>query len=115
MRTRLPDTAPWAAWSNFTFTAQTGHVREVDLLVVSPSGVYLIELKDWRGKLTWQNGSWVQAKPGGGRRFHRSPVHLVNQKSKELASLLGRPPQISACRKMFGGWHFRCGGAVCSR
>ncbi|MFD4406452.1 BREX system serine/threonine kinase PglW [Nocardia sp. NPDC058499] len=90
IRTRLPDNAPWAAWSNFTFTAQTGHVREVDLLVISPSGVYMVELKDWRGELTWRDGAWVQVTPNGSRRKRRSPVHLVNQKSKELASLLGR-------------------------
>ena len=38
IRERLPDAEPWRAWSNFTFTAHAGHVREVDLLVVSPGG-----------------------------------------------------------------------------
>ena len=34
----LPDTEPYRAWSNFTFTAQTGHPYEVDLLVAAPAG-----------------------------------------------------------------------------
>ncbi|MFE3545562.1 BREX system serine/threonine kinase PglW [Nocardia sp. NPDC059177] len=89
IRTRLPGVDPWFAWSNFTFTATTGHVREIDLLVIAPNGVHMIELKDWSGRLTSSGGDWVQTTNGGDRRFHRSPLHLVNQKSKELAGLLG--------------------------
>ncbi|MGW0288905.1 BREX system serine/threonine kinase PglW [Streptomyces tuirus] len=90
IREKLPDSDPWRAWSNFTFTANTGHVREVDLLVVAPGGVYMIELKDWHGSVTSENGTWVQTTPGGRRRTHGNPLHLVNKKAKELASLLGQ-------------------------
>lgn len=44
IREKLPDSDLWRAWSHFTFTANTGHVREVDLLVVAPGGVFMIEL-----------------------------------------------------------------------
>jgi serine/threonine protein kinase len=90
IREKLPDSDPWRAWSNFTFTANTGHVREVDLLVVAPGGMYMIELKDWHGSVTSENGTWVQTTPGGRRRTHGNPLHLVNKKAKELASLLGQ-------------------------
>ncbi|MCK8676034.1 BREX system serine/threonine kinase PglW [Streptomyces lichenis] len=90
IRERLGDSDPWRAWSNFTFTAGTGHVREVDLLVVTPSGVHMIELKHWRGSLTSENGTWVQTRPNGRREPHGNPLHLVNKKAKELASLLGQ-------------------------
>ncbi|MET8286054.1 BREX system serine/threonine kinase PglW [Streptomyces sp. NPDC005132] len=90
IREKLPDSDPWRAWSNFTFTAHTGHVREVDLLVVAPGGVYMIELKDWHGSVTSENGTWVQTTPGGHRRPHGNPLHLVNKKAKELAGLLGQ-------------------------
>lgn len=90
IREKLPDADPWRAWSNFTFTAHTGHVREVDLLVVAPGGVYMIELKDWHGSVTSENGTWVQTTPGGHRRPHGNPLHLVNKKAKELAGLLGQ-------------------------
>ncbi|MEV0591168.1 BREX system serine/threonine kinase PglW [Nonomuraea cavernae] len=90
IRERLPDAEPWRAWSNFTFTAQTGHVREVDLLVVGPSGAYMIELKHWRGSLTTENGTWVQTPPNGRRVSHGNPLHLANKKAKELAGLLAR-------------------------
>ncbi|MFJ9746193.1 BREX system serine/threonine kinase PglW [Streptomyces chartreusis] len=88
IREKLPDSDPWRAWSNFTFTANTGHVREVDLLVVAPGGVCMIELKDWHGSVTSENGTWVQTTPGGRRRTHGNPLHLVNRKAKELAGLL---------------------------
>ncbi|GAA2256967.1 BREX system serine/threonine kinase PglW [Streptomyces atrovirens] len=91
IREKLPDGDPWRAWSNFTFTANTGHVREVDLLVVAPGGLCMIELKDWHGSVTSENGTWVQTTPGGYRRTHGNPLHLVNRKAKELAGLLAQP------------------------
>ncbi|MGW0631017.1 BREX system serine/threonine kinase PglW [Streptomyces sp. NPDC002758] len=90
IREKLPDSDPWRAWSNFTFTANTGHVREVDLLVVAPGGMVMVELKDWHGSVTSENGTWVQTTPGGLRRPHGNPLHLVNKKAKELAGLLGQ-------------------------
>lgn len=89
IRSQLPDADPWRAWSNFTFTANTGHIREVDLLVVAPGGVCMIELKDWHGTVTTENGDWVQTAPNGRRRPCRNPLHLVDKKAKELAGLLG--------------------------
>ncbi|WP_062010197.1 BREX system serine/threonine kinase PglW [Streptomyces hygroscopicus] len=90
IREKLPDNDPWRAWSNFTFTAHSGHVREVDLLVVAPGGVYLIELKDWHGSVESRNGTWLQTQPGGRQITHGNPLHLANKKAKELAQLLAQ-------------------------
>ncbi|WP_406384536.1 BREX system serine/threonine kinase PglW [Streptomyces sp. NBC_01618] len=90
IREKLPDADPWRAWSNFTFTANSGHVREVDLLVVAPGGVCMIELKNWHGSLASENGTWVQTTPTGRRVPHGNPLHLVDKKAKELAGLLGQ-------------------------
>ncbi|MET8676846.1 BREX system serine/threonine kinase PglW [Streptomyces sp. NPDC004647] len=90
IRKELPDADPWRAWSNFTFTANSGHVREVDLLVIAPGGVCMVELKNWHGSLTRENGTWVQTAPTGRRIPHGNPLHLVDKKAKELAGLLGR-------------------------
>ncbi|MFJ2416182.1 BREX system serine/threonine kinase PglW [Streptomyces brevispora] len=84
----LPDNEPYRAWSNFTFTAHSGHVREVDLLVAAPSGLFLIELKSWQGTLTSAGSSWVQTLSDGRTRMHRNPRHLANQKAKELKGLI---------------------------
>jgi serine/threonine protein kinase len=102
IRNSLPDADPWRAWSNFTFTANTGHIREIDLLVVAPGGVCMVELKNWHGTVTTENGDWVQTAPNGRRRPCRNPLHLVDQKAKELAGLLGSH-----------GKRAYVGGAVC--
>ncbi|MFJ7342450.1 BREX system serine/threonine kinase PglW [Streptomyces sp. NPDC101110] len=88
IRRRLPDEEPWRAWSNFTFTAASGHVREIDLLVTAPAGVFLIELKDWHGSVHGGGNDWVQTTPGGTRRRHGNPLHLANRKAKELSGLI---------------------------
>ncbi|WP_239395058.1 BREX system serine/threonine kinase PglW, partial [Frankia sp. CiP3] len=84
----LPDAEPYRAWSNFTFVASTGHLREVDLLVVARGGVYLIEIKSWAGRLTASGSNWVQHRPSGGDLIFDNPLILANQKSKELKHLL---------------------------
>lgn len=95
IRRRLPDEEPWRAWSNFTFTANSGHVREIDLLVTAPAGVFLVELKDWHGSVHGGGNDWVQTTPGGTQRRHGNPLHLANRKAKELSGLIndisGRP------------------------
>jgi serine/threonine protein kinase len=85
----LPDVEPYRAWSNFTFTAQSGHVCEVDLLVAAPSGLYLIEIKSLNGRLTSDGRSWTLTRPGGsGSRTFDNPLHSADLKAKRLRSLL---------------------------
>ncbi|TDC32512.1 BREX system serine/threonine kinase PglW, partial [Micromonospora sp. KC213] len=83
----LPDTEPYRAWSNFTFTAQTGHPYEVDLLVATPGGLHLIEIKSLTGRLTSSGSNWILTGPGGTRTFD-NPLHLADGKAKKLKSLL---------------------------
>lgn len=87
LQTRLPDAEPYRAWSNFTFTAATGHLNEVDLLVAGPGGLYLVEVKSWHGRLTSQGADWVRRTSSGTRPWP-NPLHLANQKAKELRRLL---------------------------
>ncbi|GAB3988357.1 BREX system serine/threonine kinase PglW [Actinoallomurus acanthiterrae] len=91
VRQLLPDAEPYRVWSNFTFTADTGHVREVDLLVAAPSGIYLIEIKSLHGRLTASGSNWLLAAPSGsGVRTFDNPLHLADSKAKQLKSLLRR-------------------------
>jgi serine/threonine protein kinase len=90
----LPDTEPYRAWSNFTFTAQTGHPYEVDLLVAAPSGLYLIEIKSLNGRLVSSGSNWIQHGPSHTRTFD-NPLHLADAKAKKLKSLL----QTAASRR----------------
>ena len=45
VRSQFPSHDPYKAWSNFEFIADDGSVNEVDLLVFTPHGFFLIEIK----------------------------------------------------------------------
>jgi hypothetical protein len=45
IRDLFPDADPYQAWANVEFLGTDGSVNEVDLLVLTPSGLYLLELK----------------------------------------------------------------------
>jgi hypothetical protein len=45
IRLRFPNHEPYRAWSNFEFIADDGSLNEVDLLVFTPQGFFLIEIK----------------------------------------------------------------------
>jgi hypothetical protein len=45
----LPDYDPWRGWSNFEFINDEGRVNEVDLLVLTPAGLVLVEIKSRPG------------------------------------------------------------------
>ena len=86
IRTLLPDAEPYRAWSNFTFTADTGHVHEVDLLVAARGGLYLIEIKSLHGRLTSDGPTWILTNRT--TRTFDNPLHLADAKAKRLKSLL---------------------------
>lgn len=88
VRELLPDRHPFQAWSNFTFVSDQGHVREVDLLVAAPTGCYLVEIKNYRGRLTNDGSAWTLT--GERRRTFDNPLPLADQKAKELKGLLVR-------------------------
>src|SRR5262245_58651954 len=87
IRDLLPDAEPYRAWANFTFTADTGHVYEVDVLVAAPSGLYLIEIKNWSGRLINSGTNWM-LQHGHGVVTDDNPLHLTDAKAKRLKSRL---------------------------
>jgi hypothetical protein len=95
VRGRLPDHEPWRAWSNVEFLAEDGSVNEVDLLVVSPKGLFLIEIKSWPGTIFGDGQQWRHKWPDGRTRPMEHPLILANRKAKRLRSLLVRRPRWS--------------------
>jgi serine/threonine protein kinase len=89
VRRALPDSDPWFAWSNVTFIDTNGRPSEVDLLVVAPRGVFLIEIKSYPdGELDAGAGTWVWQRPNGRRSSYDNPFHSADGKAKRLKSLL---------------------------
>jgi serine/threonine protein kinase len=89
LREHLPDHDPWRAWSNFEFVDDEGRVNEVDLLVLTPAGLLLVEIKSRPGTIDGDAHSWVWTTDGR-RHTVDNPLLLANRKAKRLASLLRR-------------------------
>lgn len=88
VRNGLEDREPYRAWANFTFTDRDGKLYEVDLLVLTPTGVHLLELKDYAGTVAGDAGTWTITKPSGGRYSIDNPRILADRKAKKLKGLL---------------------------
>ncbi|MCY2987164.1 MAG: BREX system serine/threonine kinase PglW [Planctomycetota bacterium] len=93
LRARFPDQDPYRAWSNFEFIADDGSVNEVDLLVLTPAGFFLVEIKSRPGIVRGDAGTWTWEHEG--RLFtDDNPVIAANRKAKKLKSLLERQKAI---------------------
>ena len=100
IRKGLPDHDPYRAWSNFEFQASDGAIYEVDLLVLTKQGFWLVECKAWGGRITGDTGSWTRTEDGK-VRSEDNPVLLANRKAKALSSLL---KSQSALAKVKAPW-----------
>lgn len=87
LRSRLPDSDPFHAWSNFEFVGADGSINEVDLLVVSTHKLYLVEIKSRPGRVTGDAGTWTWHRDGK-PIAEDNPLLLANRKAKKLKSLL---------------------------
>lgn len=99
IRQAFPGREPFRAWANFTFQGHDGTRNEVDLLVVSPTGVYLVEIKSYPGgRIDGDAGTWTWKRQDGSRRTFDNPIRLAERKAKKLKSLLMRQSVFKAPR-----------------
>ena len=89
VRSQFPNHEPYRAWTNFEFVADDGSIYEVDLLVFTPQGFFLIEIKSKPGRLRGDAGTWTWETDGTLATVD-NPYHLANSKAKKLRSLLQR-------------------------
>lgn len=45
----IPVGEPYRAWANAEFLGADGSVNEVDLLLITPAGITVLEVKSWSG------------------------------------------------------------------
>lgn len=90
VRTRLPNHEPYRAWTNVEFIGEDGSVNEVDLLVVTGQGFFLVEIKSWPGVLRGVGQVWRNRRQDGREFVMDHPLVLANRKAKRLRSLLAR-------------------------
>ena len=91
VRQQFPDREPYRAWTNFEFISDDGSINEVDLLVFTTQGFFLVEIKSRPGRLFGDAGTWTWETDGKLLTVD-SPLILANTKAKKLRSLLERQP-----------------------
>jgi serine/threonine protein kinase len=87
IRKGLPDHDPYRAWANFEFQTHDGAIYEVDLLVLTKQGFWLVECKSWPGRVWGDAGTWSRTQDSK-TISEDNPVLLANRKAKALVSLL---------------------------
>ena len=97
LKSQLPDRDPWNVWTNFEFIDDEGKISEVDALVLSPAGLFLVEIKSRPGTVDGDAHTFTWTTDG--REYtYDNPLILANRKSKRLASLLRRQPAITKAK-----------------
>jgi serine/threonine protein kinase len=86
---RWPDHDPYRAWANFEFIALDGSINEVDLLLLSPMGFFLVEIKSRPGRVFGDAGTWTWETEGR-LITTTNPLLSANLKAKKLRTLLER-------------------------
>ncbi len=87
LRSLLPDSDPYLAWQGFNFISDNGSIYEVDVLLLTPVGFFLVEVKSHPGTLAGDAASWTWKHEGRVQTVD-NPLLLANSKSKKLAGLL---------------------------
>ncbi|MFY9343388.1 MAG: BREX system serine/threonine kinase PglW [Planctomycetota bacterium] len=90
LREQLADVEPNRVWSLFEFISAEGTIGEVDALVLTAKGFFLVEIKSRPGRITGDAASWTWHTPEGKRVTDDSPVFATDRKCKRLISLLRR-------------------------
>lgn len=106
-RELLPDDGITTAWVNLTFISDRGRTAEVDVLLLTTNGMYLVELKGWHGTTRGNSQRWDH-----GQRNVENPRLAADRKAKWLKGLLqdrapnqaarSRIPRIEAIIVMHG-------------
>jgi serine/threonine protein kinase len=87
IKDQMPDAEPYRAWQTFTFTAPSSHVREVDLFLAAPGGLFLVEIKSHPGTARNNGSTWV-FRADDRTRTIENPLHFTDSKSKDLKTRL---------------------------
>ncbi|GAA1843349.1 BREX system serine/threonine kinase PglW [Asanoa iriomotensis] len=84
----LPDADPYHVWANVEFVGTDGSINEIDALVLTRSGLYIVELKHWAGTVSGDGTQWVRRMANGRLVPQDNPLVVTNRKARRLASLI---------------------------
>jgi hypothetical protein len=74
----------WYAFTNLELATGIGRSRELDVIIVTDHMIFLVDLKDWSGKIESDSGNWLH----NGRDTGPSPVAKIHSNVKDVLRLL---------------------------
>lgn len=82
----------WKGYASLEIIEKGRLGREIDLVLLTPDRVLIVELKRWNGQIKSENGYWHLKRPGRDtyERCDTSPVKKNNDKAKILKSIIER-------------------------
>ncbi len=90
---------PWAlrGWSNFEVVDGQGRRYEIDALVLTVHGLFLVEIKSYSGQVLADPYQLIRRQGQGAPFVETNPLSLTNHKCRVLRSALGRNiPRLEA-------------------
>ena len=82
----------WRGYASLEVIEKGRLAREIDLVLLLPDRVLLVELKRWHGQIKSENGYWYRKKPGQKifERMDVSPVKKNKEKERIVKSYIER-------------------------
>ena len=74
----------WYAFTNLDLALGAGRAREIDLVVVGERRIFVIDIKDWHGRIESADGRWLL----NGQDRDASPVAKINDIARNIYILL---------------------------
>jgi len=96
----LSDFPPYRAWTCFQFLPLEGGFLEVDALIVSSAGVFLVGLETFGGQLECRDGTWRHTRQNDETGLHDNPLRELHYAANELRTMLDHylPSSVRAPR-----------------
>src|ERR1700733_9170873 len=84
LRTKLPST--WRGFANFNMrnTRKRGQDREIDVVLIVPDRLILVDLKHMRGRIESRSGRWYK----GTEDIGQSAASKIRENAKVFADLI---------------------------
>lgn len=88
---KLPDT--WSVFHSVVVEPRPDDFAQIDLLLISPAGMFLVEAKAWRGSYKAYRDTWHQ-REGNTWAPVNSPTEQVQRQARKLGHWLGQYRQV---------------------
>ena len=89
----------WYGYTGFSLRISRTQRREIDLIVVATDRIFLVDLKDWSGRVHNVGGKWYR----GNEERERSACEKIEENAKFFASKLKQYVEKGAGKRGYSG------------